>query len=158
MSVPLTGKVTSLTVKNTLHSNEIWTENLHIRNDKQDRKYINIREIIKKIDDLKILEKQLQETIQTVSEAIKNVPQGHQETIKGDKGEKGDKGDPGPQGPPGKQGKQGLRGQRGDNITQLSSISDVDISNIVDGAVLVWSASKNKWVAQNVFEGEEGDE
>ena len=114
MSVPLTGKVTSLTVKNTLHSNEIWTEQLHIRN-KDDRKYLNVMDVVAKLDELKALEKQLQETIKTVTEAIKNTSTGTQQIVKGPKGDKGDKGDPGesvvgPQGPPGKQGKQGLRG------------------------------------------------
>lgn len=160
MSVPLTGKVTSLTVKNTLHSNEIWTEELHIRNDSKDRKYVNIREIIKKLEELKTLENQLQETIKTVSEIIKNTPTGTQTIVKGPKGDKGDKGDPGesvvgPQGPPGKQGKQGLRGP---SVSQLSNIPDVDVSSLVDGAVLVWSESKKRWVAQNVFETEETDE
>lgn len=156
MSVPLTGKVTSLTVKNTLHSNEIWTEELHIRNDSKDRKYVNIRDIIKKLDELKILETQLQETIKTVSEAIKNVPSENQQVVKN--GEKGDKGDPGPQGPQGPQGKQGKQGLRGPSVSQLSNIPDVDVSNIVDGAVLVWSSDKKKWVAQNVFEETESDE
>lgn len=159
MSVPLTGKVTSLTVKNTLHSNEIWTEQLHIRN-KDDRKYLNVMDVVAKLDELKALEKQLQETIKTVTEAIKNTSTGTQQIVKGPKGDKGDKGDPGesvvgPQGPPGKQGKQGLRGA---SISQLANIPDVDVSEIVDGAVLVWSADKKKWVAQNVFEEAEGDE
>lgn len=164
MSVPLTGKVTSLTVKNTLHANEIWTEELHIRN-KNDRGYCNIIDFLEeKLLELGQMELKMKETVSLVQEAmksLKSIPQQQSDNPtpvkgeKGDKGPQGQQGPQGPQGPQGKQGKPGLRGpqgQKGESINTLDSISDIDTSNIVDGAVLVWSSENKKWVAQNILE------
>lgn len=150
MSVPLTGKVTSLTIKNTLHANEIWTESINVRNS-EDRSYTNVMKYIDdKLRDIKILEDQMKSTIQAVTQAVDKIKQQpivppQQQSVKGEKG------DPGPQGPQGPQGKPGLKGAKGDTIKSLSSIPDVDVSQLKNGSVLVWSEEKKKWVTQ-VFE------
>ena len=157
MSVPLPGKVTSFTVKNTLNANEIWAESINIRKP-DSREYNNIMEYIdNRVNELKNLETNMKETISAVNDALvklKNIPdlqQTSNEPAKdGEKGDKGDTGSQGPQGPQGKTGNQGLRGQKGDSIKKLSSIPDIDISDIKDGSVLMWSESKKKWITQTI--------
>jgi len=62
-------------------------------------------------------------------------------------------GPPGPPGPPGRDGEQGLQGPRGatQKIRELQEISNVDISNIEEGSILVARFDKEgmlKWVAE----------
>lgn len=69
----------------------------------------------------------------------------------GSQGLQGPAGPAGPQGPAGQDGQdgrdgiQGPRGQRG-QVEKLQDVQDVDASGLEDGAILVWSSSKKKWV------------
>lgn len=157
MSVPLTGKVTSLTVKNTLNATEIWSDAVHIRNP-ETRQYHNILEFVdQKLADIRLMEAQMKTTIEVVNKTLKALRDMPRPEIKPQTVQipvKGEKGDVGPQGPQGKPGKPGLRGPKGDSVSKLASIPDVDTSNLSDGAMLVWSAEKEKWVAQQVLEDE----
>lgn len=47
------------------------------------------------------------------------------------------------QGPPGPSG-----------IDKIEDATDVDLSNKVDGSILVYSAQEQKWVAQNLLENQ----
>ena len=51
------------------------------------------------------------------------------------------------QGPPGIQGPEGPPG-----VTNISQASDVDATNISDGAVLVYASSSSKWTATTTLE------
>jgi hypothetical protein len=69
--------------------------------------------------------------------------------IQGPKGEKGDRGERG------EDGAEGPMGPRGPKIKELREISDVDISNLDDGSILVYRFGKDgrgKWVAETAAE------
>jgi hypothetical protein len=53
------------------------------------------------------------------------------------------------QGPP---GPQGPAGPPGSSLTLISEAQDVDVSNITDGALLIFSADTGKWEAGTVLE------
>lgn len=153
MSVPLTGKVTSLTVKNTLNANEIWSNSVNVKNGAQ---YVDILKFVdSKLQEVKILEQKMNQAITTINNTLKCMDQLRTQSSVQTSPQPGPQGPPGPIGPPGPQGKigkTGLKGPKGDSITKLGTIPDVDINGLSDGCVLVWSEDKGKWVAQKIFE------
>lgn len=164
MSVPPM-KVSGLTVKNTLHANDAWIENLFIK-DKETKKNVEILpHINEKLKSIKEMEEKLKKTFQEMQIILKelqvmkdNLSSSSQkkETVEGPPGPQGPPGLQGPPGPAGKQGPRGLRGQKGENgVSKLSEMNDVDITNLKDNQVLVWSESTGKWTPQNIFETEE---
>lgn len=54
------------------------------------------------------------------------------------------------EGPPGPQGDQGPQGPSG--VTNISQAEDVDITNLKDGSVLVYSTNSSKWEATNTLD------
>lgn len=151
MSVPLTGKVTSLTVKNTLNAKEIWSSSVNVKIGNQ---YVDILKFVdSKLAEVKLLEQKMNHTIATINNTLKCIEQYKTSTPSGGpQGPVGPQGLQGPPGPPGKIGKTGLKGPKGDSVSKLASIPDIDVSELVDGCALVWSESKAKWVAQKIFE------
>ena len=66
-------------------------------------------------------------------------------------------GPPGPQGAPGLQGAPGINGIDG-SAGGMAALSDVDLSNIANGSLLIYYQQLQKWVAstelaQQSFEG-----
>lgn len=59
-------------------------------------------------------------------------------------GAQGPEGAVGPQGPAGEPGPQGLPGLSADSMN-LGALVDVNISGLVDGALLAYSAEQSKW-------------
>lgn len=60
------------------------------------------------------------------------------------KGDKGDRGEPGES----IQGIQGIQGPRGkDGAKTIAELKDVCLDGLDDGDVLMWSSSKNQWLA-----------
>jgi hypothetical protein len=75
---------------------------------------------------------------------------------------------PGPMGPPsivpGPQGDQGIQGIQGDQGIQgipgedrISYASDIDISNLEDGSILMYSTSNSEWIAKNDLTPDSGE-
>lgn len=156
MSVPLPMKATSLTVKNTLHSNETWIETLHIK-DKKTKKFVDVSKYIEeKIENVIDMELKLKSMIQEFEKVITSVNKiRSQEGQQGKQGPQGPPGPPGPQGPQGATGKigpKGLRGLKGESLTTLGSASDVDLKTLKDGDVLVWNEKQSKWIPTKIFE------
>lgn len=61
----------------------------------------------------------------------------------------GPPGPPGPQGEQGEQGPQGPQGPRGvSGASSLKDLKDVNLDGLDNGALLVWSSAKNKWVVE----------
>lgn len=45
----------------------------------------------------------------------------------------------------------GIQGPPGISQTSLSDLSDIDVSALADGAVLVWNSTLGKWTANNII-------
>lgn len=58
----------------------------------------------------------------------------------------------GPQGPTGQQGSTGPAGANG--LALLSAAQDVDVTNITDGALLIFSQDSGKWEAGTTLESQ----
>lgn len=161
MSVPLPMKATSLSVKNTLHSNETWVETLYIK-DKKTKKFIDVSKYIQeKIESVVDMEIKLKTMINEFEKAIGDIKNIKLQGQKQEKGQQGQQGPPGPQGPqgppgppgaPGKIGPKGLRGLKGESLSTLSSASDVDTKKLSDGDVLMWNEEQSKWIPTKIFE------
>jgi hypothetical protein len=155
MSVAHPGKVTSFTVTNTLNSNEIWANSIHIRKEGS-RDYHDVMKFInERLEEVAVLEKTIKSTIAAVNDmliALKSIPSKPAPGADGQQGPQGPQGTQGPQGPAGKVGTTGLRGPKGDIVAKLSSIADIDTTDVKDGYALVWSSAKSKWVGQAIFE------
>lgn len=166
MSIALPATATSFSVKNTFSAKQAYINELHIK-DLPTNKFKNIVEYIdEKTKSLSEMEAKMKMTIVDINKAItelssfrKNATEiqsvAGKQGLQGSPGLQGPPGPQGSQGPPGPQGKigpKGLQGQKGDNIYKLSSIQDIDTSDLEDGAVLVWSTDKQKWVARIITE------
>ena len=157
MSVPAPMKVTGLTVKNTLSANSAWLNELHVK-DKKTKKHIEVMQYIdKKLESINLMEQNMKNTILEINKAVKeinnlkdNLNTTTPESVVGAKGDKGDPG-VGVPGAPGKVGPRGLRGPKGDGVTKLAQLNDVDTTNLTDGCVPVWVASKKKFIMQDIF-------
>ena len=163
MSVPLPMKATSLSVKNTLHANEVWAESLNVK-DKKSKKYVNVSDYIEeKIENVIDMEAKLKSMIQEFNKVVNEIqvlknsmelPLSSKKQTSDVPGPAGPAGPAGPTGPAGKIGPRGLRGLKGEGLTQISLASDVDVKKLKDGDVLVWSKENNKWIAQSIYEEE----
>lgn len=79
-------------------------------------------------------------------------PQGPQgiQGIQGIQGPQGIQGETGPQGNTGPQGPQGVQGLVGPTAT-ISTASDVDISTIKTGSLLIYNQNTAKWVSDTTL-------
>lgn len=162
MSIPLPMKATSLSVKNTLHANEVWIETLSVKN-RETKKFVDVFKYVNdKLDSVLDMEIKLKNMITEFNKAVEEIktlkslenPEAAVSSVPGPPGPAGPPGPMGPSGATGKMGTRGLRGLKGDSLTQISLASDVDVKKLKDGDVLVWSAATGKWSAQNIFDEE----
>lgn len=51
----------------------------------------------------------------------------------------------------------GIQGPAGVSTFSISNLSDVDLSNLTDGAVLVYNVQSGKWVAQTLLDKQQVD-
>lgn len=51
----------------------------------------------------------------------------------------------------------GIQGPAGLSVASMSDLSDIDITTLTDGCVLVWSTATNKWVAQTLLNTQQID-
>lgn len=81
----------------------------------------------------------LKERLQKLEVAINSI-----DSVQGDKGDKGDKGNKGDK------GDKGRAGAKGDSLKKLSQACDVDVTELVEGSVLMWSHSRKKWLCREL--------
>lgn len=74
----------------------------------------------------------------------------------GPEGPQGIQGPPGPQGPQGAQGPQGPQGPAGSGATSLSGLTDVDVTNKVNGYALQYNSSTGKFTSSALPSGNGG--
>lgn len=147
------GKLSSLVIKNTLSARDIWADTVNVKDSDGKSKDI-VKLLDSKLNEIKLLESTLKTTMTEINKIVLELNSIKSPSVQmvPIKGEIGPMGPPGPAGPPGKPGSKGLKGSKGDSIHTLASIPDVDTSDLVDGSILVWSASKKKWVSQIITE------
>ena len=107
-----------------LHAEEIACENL------RGVSYINTKEF-ELVEKIKQLEEKLDKLL------LSGVKVSDSESVSAE----GPVGPPGPAGPP---GATGPRGPKGGSST-LAELSDINLSGLEDGSVLVWNANDKKW-------------
>ena len=157
--MPETKSYDSLYVTQDIFSGKVYTKKVFMINDKNTQQ----TDIFKLIDDKMIIVDKALKEIHALKHLIntKMTNNPSQEIIKGSKGDKGDQGPSGapgprgPMGPAGKPGSRGVKGSKGDGVNKITDLVDVDISNLVDGSVLVWRSKLNKFVPETIFEADE---
>ena len=147
------GKLSSLVIKNTLSVRDIWADSVNIKN--KTGSFCNVTQIIdSKLAELKVFEDNVSKSMVEINKIISelNNMKTQPTQVPVSAAAPAVIQVPGPVGPQGKPGK-GLRGPKGDTVKSLISIPDVDNdTDLVDGAVLMWSASKKKWIPQVITE------